>query len=119
MRRRAATRSDSLVAVYVERDGTSSAGLRVEGSSWCMDDGLDDMVSSDVLGMYGFGAAKVENESGDGGGRGRCENPGRKLLGVPRGEGRSGSIRRFALREVRNAALVRKPGIVGINLSVL
>jgi hypothetical protein len=45
----------------------------------------------------------VENERGDGGGRGRpCEYEDRKF-GVPNGEGRSGSMRRLALREARKA----------------
>lgn len=38
-----------------------------------MDEGLVDMVSGSVLGRYEFGVVKVEKESGDGGGRGRCE----------------------------------------------
>jgi hypothetical protein len=59
----------------------------------------------------------VENDNGDGGGRYPLLLP--RKLGVSRGDGRSGSMRRFALREVRKAALVLKPGIAGISLSVL
>jgi hypothetical protein len=46
----------------------------------------------------------LEKLRGDGGGRGRPDGLVDRKLGVPRGEGRSGSMRRFALREVRNAS---------------
>jgi hypothetical protein len=36
----------------------------------------------------------------------------RKVVGVPNGDGRSGSILRFALRDVRNAALNRQPRVL-------
>lgn len=49
------------------------------------------------------------------GGSGWCEKLfRRKEVGVPNGEGRSGSILRFALSEDRNAALVRNPGSEGM-----
>lgn len=52
----------------------------------------------------GLWAAEVEKDRGEGGGRGRPELL-RWKLGVRSGEGRSGSMRRFALREVRKAVL--------------
>lgn len=61
------------------------------------------------------GAGRVEKDNGEGGGSGGCEKlEARKVVGVPNGEGRSGSMRRFTLRDVRNAALVRNPGMAGI-----
>lgn len=36
----------------------------------------------------------------------------RKVVGVPNGEGKSGSILRFALRDVRKAALNRQPPVL-------
>jgi hypothetical protein len=53
---------------------------------------------------YGLWDGVVEKDSGEGGGSGMPEEVPRKW-GVPRGEGRSGSMRRLALREVKNAGL--------------
>jgi hypothetical protein len=100
-------RSSSDVAEYVESWGISSVGALAgaEGS-------VDDMIWVSVGDWYGrCGAGRVEKASGVGGSSWSEQVLGRNVVGVPNGDGRSGSILKFALRLVKNAAGIHQQAV--------
>jgi hypothetical protein len=69
---------------------------------------VEDMTAvsaGDGYGLYGAGSVEKDNDVGGSGWSEKLFN--RKDVGVPNGEGRSGSILRFALSDVRKAIIAR------------